>query len=561
MDDLLKDIFGDDQNKNETDAEKPIFEDTKAPEIKDDVQEPPVIPQAPPVLPEKETPPVQAPVFEAKPAPQQNAYQNYYSPERAQDNAYNAPSDRTVFYQPPVQPPVQNANNFDIPPAFNQPAGRQQYNAPNVQPVQNGFAPAPVKKDKNTAKIIIAIIAIIAVAISFSGIVYAIRSSGDSSDNGSSNSFFGDIIGDEEEKNDNTDDAEAKVNSSNSAEKKSSNGNLTVAGVVEKSKNSCVGITVYAKQNDFNYFYNFGDEENSSGEEVKSGEGSGVIMSESGGKTYIMTCAHVIEGGTKYTVTLDDDTEYEARYVGSDAQTDIGVLVIDAKGLQIAEFGDSKDIEVGEDCVAIGCPGGLEFKNSVTKGIVSALDVPIASTIGYNNECIQVDAAINPGNSGGALFNMQGQVIGINSSKIASTEYEGMGFAVPSNTAVNTANSLIKNGYVKGRAKLGITYATVSMLQNGGSRILSALEEKGFNDAKGTMIITEVAEDSDLKGKVEKNDMLVAVNGKTMTSVDVLTSVLSKSKPGDTVKLTIARIEGNNIKTFEVTCKLVEAKE
>ena len=155
---------------------------------------------------------------------------------------------------------------------------------------------------------------------------------------------------------------------------------------------------------------------------------------------------------------------------------------------------------------------------------------------------------------------MQGQVIGINSSKIASTEYEGMGFAVPSNTAVSTANSLIKNGYVKGRAKLGITYATLNMLQNGGPQILEALENEGFKDAQGTMIISEISDESDLKGKVEKYDMIVAVNGETMTSVDVLTSLLSKSKPGDTIKLTVARIDGNRIKTFEVNCKLIESK-
>ena len=273
-----------------------------------------------------------------------------------------------------------------------------------------------------------------------------------------------------------------------------------------------------------------------------------------------MTCAHVIADGSSFKVTLDDDTEYDAQMVGYDSKTDIGVLVIEAKGLAVAEFGNSKNIKVGEECVAIGCPGGLQFKNSVTKGIVSALDVPVSSSIGYNNECIQVDAAINPGNSGGALFNMQGQVIGINSSKIASTEYEGMGFAVPSNTAVETANSLIKNGYVAGRAMLGISYKTLENYSSA-SAILSELALQGYRDANGTMVIQEINDDSDLKGKVEEYDMIVAVNGDTLTSVDVLTSVLSSSKPGDTVKLTVARINKEKIETFEVECKLIEAKE
>ena len=572
MDDFIKDILENNGEQNVPDAETPIFEGTDAPIIKDDIQTteptPAVEPaQAPQPTPAVEPAPAPQPTPAVEPAP---------APQPAQENpllrgsAYNTPySDRTVFYQPPINngAPEVNGNNFDIPAAFNQ--RQQSYKQAPVQPpvqTQPGspqFYSQP-KKKKNIAAIVIAVIAAFAVIVSFAGVLYAVNHDKGSSSSSDSSSIFDEFRNDNEDKddsNDNSDDAEAEVESSDEAAKTNSNGDLTVAGVVEKTKDSCVGITVYAKQDDFSYFYNFGNENQSSDGEVKSGEGSGVIMSEAGGKTYIMTCAHVIEGGTKYTVTLDNDKEYEARFVGSDAQTDIGVLVIDATGLSVAKFGDSKDINIGEDCVVIGCPGGLEFKNSVTKGIVSALDVPIESTIGYNNECIQVDAAINPGNSGGALFNMQGQVIGINSSKIASTEYEGMGFAVPSNTAVSTANSLIKNGYVKGRAKLGISYATFSMLQNGGTQILAALEEKGFKDAQGTMIISEISEDSDLNGKVEKNDMIVAANGETMTSVDVLTSILAKSKPGDTIKLTIARIEGNNIKTFEVTCKLIEAKE
>lgn len=233
---------------------------------------------------------------------------------------------------------------------------------------------------------------------------------------------------------------------------------------------------------------------------------------------------------------------------------------LETTGLQAATFADSKGLTVGEQVVAIGCPGGLEFKNSVTSGYISALDRPVESSIGYDNECIQTDAAINPGNSGGALFNMQGQVIGINSSKIASTEYEGMGFAVPSSTAVDTANSLIKNGYVAGRAKIGVTYNTITSYNNADA-ILSALTEKGFKNAKGTMVINQVSSDSDLAGKqVKQYDMIVAVNGKTMTSTDVMTQVLSDSKPGDTIKLTIARIEDNQIKTFKVDCKLIESK-
>ena len=567
MDDFMKDIFSDGEKK-EVDAEKPIFENTEAPFIKNEVEAEPVIPQKT-VQPQAEPAVNPEPVAPAvNPAPVQGQEQSVPPYFRNQ----NAEPQKNIFFTPPVQqPPVQptqntyqsfpkqpvqrqntqNENNFDIPPAFNQPQSENPYN-------MNYYSAPPVKKPKKSkAGWIILVIAVLTVAIAASGLVYAVKTYSGNTDSGSSVSENVDGDGNDS----NSGDAGASVNSSEKAAKTDSKGNLTVAGVVEQNKSSCVGITVYAKQDDFSYFYNFGSENNSSeGSEVKAGEGSGVIMSESKGVTYIMTCAHVISDGTRYTVTLDNDKEYEATFVGADSQTDIGVLSIKATGLNVAEFGDSKDIEVGSDCVAIGCPGGLEFKNSVTKGIVSALDVPVASTIGYNNECIQVDAAINPGNSGGALFNMQGQVIGINSSKIASTEYEGMGFAVPSNTAVSTANSLIKYGYVKGRARLGIQYATLSMLRNGGTQILSALEQKGFKDAQGTMIVQSIDSNSDLNGKVQQNDMIVAVNGKTMTSTDVMTSALSKSKPGDTITLTIARIDGNSIKTFEVKCKLIEAK-
>ena len=118
-------------------------------------------------------------------------------------------------------------------------------------------------------------------------------------------------------------------------------------------------------------------------------------MSESNGKTYILTCAHVISGGTKFTVTLNNKKEYDATMVAYDSQTDIGVLSINATGLQVAEFANSDNLAVGEQVVAIGCPGGLEFMNSLTSGYISALDRPISSNIGYDNKCIQVDAAID----------------------------------------------------------------------------------------------------------------------------------------------------------------------
>lgn len=405
--------------------------------------------------------------------------------------------------------------------------------------------PIPQKKNKTT--MIICIVIAICAAIAVVGLVASAtsKSGSDSKETTTAGSS-----------------AQVKTEEQESVPTKDNSGNYTVAGVAQNNMDSCVGITVYSQASSYSSFYGYGSDGNSSsdGNQTKSSEGSGVLMLEDGGKTYIMTCAHVISGGSSFTVTLNDGTEYDASMVAYDSQTDIGVLSINATGLKIATFANSDSVAVGEQVVAIGCPGGIEFMNSVTSGYVSAIDRPVSSKIGYDNKCIQTDAAINPGNSGGALFNMQGQVIGINSSKIASTEYEGMGFAVPSNTAVSTANSLIKSGYVEGRAKLGITYNNISSYSNA-SAILSALSEKGYKDANGTMVIGEVSSDSDLANKdIKQYDMIVAVNGNTMTDTDVMTSVLSDSKPGDTIKLTIARIENNQIKTFDVECKLVESK-
>lgn len=439
---------------------------------------------------------------------------------------------------PPVQPPVAPIRQ----PVYQQPP--QGYYYP-PQPGAMPPTPKPPKKKKSKVPTVIAIILVLITIVAIFGVAW------------SSKNESGSITGNkpsttQKNKNNDADDAGATIENSNS--EKEAQGK-TVAAVTKNCIDSCVLISVYSTQNSY---YPFGNGSNSSGSSQLSGEGSGVIMSEANGKTYIMTAAHVISGADGVKITTNDDKEYQGKIVGFDSQTDIGVVSIDATGLKVAKFGNSDQIQVGEQCVIIGCPGGSKFMNSVATGIVSALDRPVSSSIGYNNECIQTDAAINPGNSGGAMFNLSGQVIGINSSKIASTEYEGMGFAVPSNTAVETANSLIKNGYVKGRAKLGIQYTGITNVSNANA-ILAALEQKGFKDAQGAMIIAEIDERSDLNNKnVKQYDIIVAVNGKTMTSTDVLTSTLSKSSPGDTVKLTIARVQNNQIKTFEVSCKLIE---
>ncbi|MCH5316766.1 MAG: trypsin-like peptidase domain-containing protein [Eubacterium sp.] len=471
------------------------------------------------------------------PAEENTTY--HFSYKRPEEPAYSA-SQQSNYYTPPFSNETEKAYSDPQPNAYS--AQYQQETAHGASVNGEPVDPAPKKKNKTVTVLVSAFVACLIFAVVG---LFASMGSNDP------------VIPPEEGSTNTT--QQVQIQQPNTPSSTNSDGSLSVKGVTDKCINSCVGITVYTQQTSYSNFFGYGSGSQGNSEEVKSGEGSGVLMLEANGRTYVMTCAHVISDGTSFVVTLNDKTEYKATLVGYDAQTDIGVLAINATGLQIAEFGDSDKAAQGEQVVAIGCPGGLRFLNSTAVGFISALGRPV-SPIGYNMECIQVDAAINPGNSGGALFNMYGQVIGITSSKIAATDYEGMGFAVPSNTAVNTANSLIRVGYVEGRAMIGITYKAITTYSNSDA-IINALAQLGYENAYGTMVINTIREESDLSTKdVKAYDMIVAINGKTLTSTDIVTSALSNSKPGDTVKLTMARIQNNQIDTFEIECKLIENK-
>lgn len=309
--------------------------------------------------------------------------------------------------------------------------------------------------------------------------------------------------------------------------------------VAEKVRPSVVGVMVYMNGQ-------------------LAGEGSGILWGEdsTGTYTYIVTCAHVIdESGVTYGVLLLDGKTYEAEKVAADTRTDIGVLKIKATGLPLAEVGDSSSLKVGEPIYAIGNPGGAEYFGSITDGIVSAIDRSVSAT--YTMTCIQHNAAINPGNSGGALVNTAGQIVGINSSKIASTDFEGMGFAVPTSIAQTVVESLIKHGYVPNRPKLGIQYAEVSAYQLY-SMVVSI---KGL--PQGSLVIAGISSDSSLAGtKAEVGDLIIAVNGKDMDDSSVLLDLIDTGAVGDTLTLTLCRIEQRTYKTstFDVTIKLVEDK-
>lgn len=289
-----------------------------------------------------------------------------------------------------------------------------------------------------------------------------------------------------------------------------------------------------------------------------AGEGSGILMSEDLSKncTYIVTCAHVIdEPGCEFSILLLDGSLYDAEVVALDARTDIGVLKVNKTGMNLAEFGDSSTLKIGEPIYAIGNPGGSEYFGSITNGIVSAIDRSINAT--YTMTCIQHNAAINPGNSGGALVNSSGQIIGINSSKIAKTDFEGMGFAVPSAIFMPVVEALIQYGYVPNRPELGIKYASVSDYQLY-SIIVSI---KGL--PRESIIIAEIPEGSALSGtEAQVGDLIIAVNGIKMDSTNVLLDMIDTGAVGDTLTLTLCRVKDRSYETttFDVTVQLVEDK-
>ena len=280
-----------------------------------------------------------------------------------------------------------------------------------------------------------------------------------------------------------------------------------------------------------------------------SGEGSGIILRSDG---YIVTNSHVIGDSSKYDVSVitSDGKTYDAKVVGYDVRSDLAVLKIDATGLPECELGDSSQLVLGDYVIAIGNPGGRQFAGSVTMGIVSGVDRIIDTENTESTSAmryIQTDAAINPGNSGGALVNMYGQVIGINTSKIAATGYEGMGFAIPSVKVKEIVTDLIDYGYVEGRVKLGITCVTIS----------SAYENQGI---PAGLQIYDINSDSDMNGKAQQYDIITHCDGTRITELSQLQDILVEKKPGDTVKLTLYRPETrtSNSQTFDIEVKLLK---
>lgn len=308
-------------------------------------------------------------------------------------------------------------------------------------------------------------------------------------------------------------------------------GRYTTEGIAKAISPSVVSIQIYETDSGL----------------APTAQGSGIVMSEDG---YILTNAHVVDKATKgMKVTLNDNSEYEAKLVGKDTASDIAVIKIPATGLQAAQFGDSEKVNVGEDVVAIGSPAG--FFGSVTKGIVSGLDRSIKvekSSIAMN--CIQIDAAINPGNSGGALLNMWGQVIGITSSKLASSDYDGIGFAIAITDAKPIIENLMEYGYVQNRVRVGITFYSVSE---------TTAQMYG---AKAGIYVVSIDPDCDIaKTELQPDDIITEFDGQPVSDAETVQAFLAKKKPGDVITAKVYRpSETDGGEEFEISFSLMEDK-
>ncbi len=309
-------------------------------------------------------------------------------------------------------------------------------------------------------------------------------------------------------------------------------GELTLQQIAQKLIPSVVCIQNYQQSYQGGFGQSAGLQE--------AGEGSGIIATSDG---YIITNAHVVEGASAIQVVLSDGTEYEAALVGSDTASDLALLKIDATGLTAAEFGSSEDLKVADMVMAVGNPGGMAFQSSVTIGYVSGLNRLVTDSNGYTQSFIQTDAAINPGNSGGALVNIYGQVIGINTAKISDEAYEGLGFAIPIDTAKPIIESLKENGAVI-RPMLGIT-----------GQYINGLTARYYNLPEG-MYIQSITNTALTEAGVQPGDVITAIDGQTVTSSTTISAAIAGKSAGDTVELEIGRRGGS---TFTVTVPLVQA--
>ena len=311
---------------------------------------------------------------------------------------------------------------------------------------------------------------------------------------------------------------------------------------VDKVKDAVVSIITYSA-NSQNSLFGYGESDTDTNTEQVSSQGSGVIYKKDGEYAYIVTNTHVINGANKLDIRLADGTKVPGEIVGTDTYSDIAVVKISSEKVSaVAEFGDSSQLTVGETAIAIGSPLGSEYANTVTQGIISSLNrtVSLKSEDGQaiSTKAIQTDTAINPGNSGGPLINIQGQVIGITSSKIATNggnSVEGLGFAIPSNDAIKIIEQLEKNGKVT-RPALGIQMVNLSNLST------TDLQKLKLPDSiTSGVAVRSVQSNMPANGHLEKYDVITKVDGNPITSATELQNALYSHSVGDEMTITYYR--------------------
>ena len=336
--------------------------------------------------------------------------------------------------------------------------------------------------------------------------------------------------------------SQAANNTTNTVTQTSYKNENATTQAVNKVKDAVVSVITYSANRQNSVFGNEETDTDTDSQQVAS-EGSGVIYKKNGKDAYLVTNTHVIQGASKVDIRLADGTKVPGEIVGSDTFSDIAVVKISSeKVTTVAEFGDSSKLNVGETAIAIGSPLGSEYANTVTQGIISSLNrnVSLKSQDGQaiSTKAIQTDTAINPGNSGGPLVNIQGQVIGITSSKIASnggTSVEGLGFAIPSNDAQNIIKQLESDGKVT-RPALGIQMVN---LANIGASDLRKLNIP--SSITSGVVVRSVQSNMPASGHLEKYDVITKVDDKEISSSTDLQSALYNHSIGDTIKITYYR--------------------
>ena len=319
---------------------------------------------------------------------------------------------------------------------------------------------------------------------------------------------------------------------------------------VDKVKNAVVSVITYSDSSNQGLF----EKEENSDSQISS-EGSGVIYKKEGKYAYLVTNTHVINGAKKVDILLADGNKVPGEVVGSDVYSDIAVVRISAdKAKAVAEFGDSNQLTVGETAIAIGSPLGTDYANSVTQGIISSQgrNVKLKADNGQNisTRALQTDAAINPGNSGGPLINIQGQVIGITSSKISNngqTSVEGMGFAIPANDVVNIIKQLEEKGKVV-RPALGIQMMDLSNLSTSDLSQLK-LPEK----ISGGVLVRSTLENMPASDKLQRYDVITKIDDTDIESTADLQSALYSHQINDTIKVTFYRYGKQQTTSIKLT--------